>query len=268
MMAGRVMQAHGASDQPPTIGRMQLLSLLLLCLAYSTQGSAGGVPAPSLPPPCLEKGVGPWMTDAEVTYIASLLTRSTRMLEWGSGGSTRCFPQMVGTYFSIEHDSVWHDKISAEMAGRPGLHYQLAAVAKGTEGWGGGLNPGNYRQFKDYVHAVDNFGALLAGGLDVVLVDGRARVACAVYALRHLRSDSVLLIHDFYQPQNRVTSRKYGQVFRFYDEVHRIDSLVALRPKPEFLQGGSPGPEGVDLHSLYASHSRRQPSMRHGPSRG
>jgi hypothetical protein len=186
------------------------------------------------------------MTSKEVDYIVSLLNERTTFLEWGSGGSTRCYVNFVGRYFSIEHDKAWHATIEQEVGGNPKLSYQLANVESAPGGWRGTSWPGSYDQFRSYVHAVDNFKP--GGKYDVVLVDGRARVACAAYALRHLHPESTLLVHDFYQPRYRYLSRKYGQLFRFYDEVHRVDSLVVLRPKPEFLDQGA---NTVDIPSLY-----------------
>jgi hypothetical protein len=193
------------------------------------------------------------MTRSEVQYIASLLSTKTTFLEWGSGGSTRCYINFVGRYYSIEHHKAWHATVEKELGGNPKLSYQLAYVEPGTRGWRGGLSAGNYDQFSSYVHAVDNFKP--GGKYDVVLVDGRARVACAAYALRHLHPESTVLIHDFYRPQNRYLSRKYGQVFRFYDQIHRVDSLVALRPKPEFLDQGA---NLVDIPSLYRRSTTRE----------
>jgi hypothetical protein len=63
---------------------------------------------------------------------------------------------------------------------------------------------------------------------DVVLVDGRFRVAAALKALWHIDDASVVLIHDW-------TPRKeaYGRVLAYYDVVDKVDTLIVLARKSD-----------------------------------
>ena len=38
-----------------------------------------------------------------------------KVLEWGSGGTTLYFPQMVNQYISIEHDITWYNKLAFDV---------------------------------------------------------------------------------------------------------------------------------------------------------
>ena len=69
-----------------------------------------------------------------------------------------------------------------------------------------------------YIHAVHDVH-------DVVLVDGRFRVAWALAAFRHLAPGGKLLVHDFERPE-------YHVLLRFYDMVQKVDTLALLTPKP------------------------------------
>ena len=62
--------------------------------------------------------------------------------------------------------------------------------------------------------------------VDLVLVDGRFRVACALQALAHCQPHTVLLIHDFW---NRTP---YHPVLAFTDWLGSCDTLAILRRKP------------------------------------
>ena len=64
--------------------------------------------------------------------------------------------------------------------------------------------------------------------VDVVLVDGRFRVAVALKALWHIDAGSVVLIHDW---PPRVGA--YGRVLVYYDIVDEVDELVVLARKAE-----------------------------------
>ena len=57
---------------------------------------------------------------------------------------------------------------------------------------------------------------------DRVLIDGRARAACATYILRHLTPDSVVFIHDY------VTRTRYHSVV----EQHYTPARCPALPVP------------------------------------
>lgn len=192
------------------------------------------------------------MTQNEQIVIRSFLNKEQSMLEWGSGASTLWFHRYVDQYYSIEHDKAWYNKTLTAVRDLHNVHYQLASVAPGFRGWGEGWNyqfyaPGTYFQFEHYVRAIDIFSV---SSIDRVLVDGRARVACAVYALRYLHQDSVVFLHNYAAPQNWDNERGYNKVLKFYDVLARIDSLVVLQPKPEYLGAGA---FTVDIPELYAT---------------
>eukprot|EP00951_Prasinocladus_malaysianus_P006568 scaffold46726_cov52-Prasinocladus_malaysianus.AAC.1 len=128
------------------------------------------------------------------------------MLEWGSGGSTVYYSQFVKQYYSIEHNRDWYNAMRDAVKEKGNIRYALASVEDGHNGWRGGLAPGDYDQFKTYVHAPER---LFKDKLfDRVLVDGRARVACAVSALRFLTAESLVFIHDY---TIRAQNRRYSQ---------------------------------------------------------
>mmetsp|Transcript_31005 Transcript_31005/g.73722 ORF Transcript_31005/g.73722 Transcript_31005/m.73722 type:complete len:262 (-) Transcript_31005:329-1114(-) len=173
-----------------------------------------------------------WMTKAEQRLLLSFLASNQSMLEWGSGGSTLHFSRFVRMYYSIEHNNEWYAEVSRRLAQNPGLYghvrYFWARVEPGRYGWPGGLSPGNYLQFKRYVAAPRRFHPLVQH-FDRVLVDGRARIACALFALRYLEGNSLLFLHDYFQ---RAETRNYNRVLEHYSVVAAVDELLVLRPKP------------------------------------
>ena len=73
-----------------------------------------------------------------------------------------------------------------------------------------------------YVNAVDKCSI---ESLDIVLVDGRFRLQCALKLLPYLHKDSVLLLHDFW------IRRPYHEVLKYYDVIGYARSVVALQKK-------------------------------------
>ncbi len=115
------------------------------------------------------------------------------ILEYGSGGSTVEAADLGKPVFSVESDAAWCGKMQAWFAANPGrartvLHH---ADIGPTGEWGMPTDQDQYRKFPGYAQSVwdrDDFAAP-----DVVLVDGRFRVACfATTFLRTTRPVKVL----------------------------------------------------------------------------
>ena len=134
---------------------------------------------------------------------------SPEVLEWGSGVSTLAFSNYASRWLSIEHDLAFGDFMINELQ-------KLDALA--PKGWVDYLKvrpdkpwdsnspiiveqDGTPSQFASYCNApADRFPSR---AFDVVILDGRARVACAAAVLRDrlLRGPSALVvIHDFERP--------------------------------------------------------------------
>ena len=55
------------------------------------------------------------MTEEEALKAESYFKNKDMALEWGSGGSTLYFSQLVKKYISIEHDIKWYDNIKSKI---------------------------------------------------------------------------------------------------------------------------------------------------------
>merc|ERR1719285_1317731 len=65
--------------------------------------------------------------------------------------------------------------------------------------------------------------------LDFVLVDGRFRVACAVYALRLLKPGGVVAIHDY--DEARQTEQHWKDVELVYEKIDFAEKAAMFRPR-------------------------------------
>jgi hypothetical protein len=178
----------------------------------------------------------------EVKAIESYLKKDFIMLEYGSGGSTSYFPNLVAEYFSIEHDGEWYDTIKSNLPKNVDFNHIDIGLELGKWGrpskwrrkakssWDDLLSPESerFKIFEQYI----TFPKLLRKTFDAVLIDGRARPECAKFILGHIHDDSIVFIHDFWQGK-----RSYYQVvFEGYDLVEKVTpkrgrSLVVLKKK-------------------------------------
>jgi hypothetical protein len=119
----------------------------------------------------------PWLTQAAIEFLASWLRPSHQGLEWGSGRSTFWFARRINRLVSVEHDTNYYWKVSAELRR-------------------GGLSKVDYRYCPEestYVAVVERLPPL---SLDFVLVDGIARDRCALAALTRLKPGGLLILDN------------------------------------------------------------------------
>ncbi|QDA55906.1 class I SAM-dependent methyltransferase [Thermomonas aquatica] len=172
------------------------------------------------------------MTDGEAAVLRECFSKAASLVEFGCGGSTLLAVRSpsLRRIWSVESDPGWIERLrieaeiaAAEQAGRLRLHcVDIGAVGEFGFPRDGSMQaawPRYYQSVWDDPAALDT---------DLVLVDGRFRVACALEALARCRPHAVLLFHDFW---NRTP---YHPVLAFTDWLGSCDSLAILRRKPSF----------------------------------
>ena len=169
------------------------------------------------------------MTDAEIGVLRECYSKATSLVEFGSGGSTLLAARSpsLRRIWSVESDPAWIETLRgqrevahAERDGR--LHFTHADIGR-TGDYGTPLDEAAKSRWADYHQTVWRDPATAAA--DLVLVDGRFRVACALEALARCQPHTILLIHDFW---NRT---HYHPILAFTDWLGSCDSLAILRRK-------------------------------------
>lgn len=124
------------------------------------------------------------MPKQAVELLADLLKRTDRCLEWGSGESTAWLSQRTRSVVSIEHDPTWFERVQGRLRAQ-GLDPGSVRLL--------GSHPAQHPANSPYVRVVDDFGD---GELDVCVVDGEHRSACALAAIPKLASGGLLVVDD------------------------------------------------------------------------
>jgi hypothetical protein len=145
-----------------------------------------------------------------VTYDAlrrleSMVTPTMRVFEFGAGGSTVFFATRAAEVVSVEHDAGWQRLVREELADRSNIEHILAEPEPRVPGDSPGSLSRNYpdHHFTTYTHSIDRFDD---GSFDLVLVDGRARVASAQHAYAKVRPGGWLVLDNSERAD-------YGQIF-------------------------------------------------------
>lgn len=143
----------------------------------------------------------------------SYLNPSTRYFEWGSGFTTRTADALVKDSVSIEGSKSWHDSMRQFNFSRTQLVY-VDIGKTGSYSW-----PKNSSRGHEYIHSVRKYGTR-----DVILVDGRWRVACALASVPRLSRTGRMLVHDFQRAE-------YHVLLKHFELETRVDNLAVLVPR-------------------------------------
>ncbi|MDX6254073.1 MAG: hypothetical protein QOJ11_407 [Frankiales bacterium] len=139
----------------------------------------------------------PFWPYAAVEFVEARLPAGSVVFEYGSGGSTLWLTDRGADVTAVEHDPVWHERL---LAASPRLRLSLhepAAEGEITTVMAPGF-------FDAYVAAID---AVPDASIDLVIVDGRARVECVDRAVEKVKPRGLLLLDD----TNR---RRYAAAYR------------------------------------------------------
>ena len=138
----------------------------------------------------LNPGV-PWLSAGAVTYCNTVLAKSMRVLEFGSGRSTTWFARRVGHITSIEHSVEWYRKVRADIDQNhlANVDYRLIPLDHHES------EPEHeeYHPLPSYVGILKSFED---DSLDLVVVDGHYRTACIRACWAKLRAGGLLLVDD------------------------------------------------------------------------
>lgn len=157
------------------------------------------------------------------------LDSATTYFEFGSGGSTFQAAQRenIKAIYSVESDSQWTAKLKAALADKSNINYicinmKTAPNALGYPGRGSTLE--DWKKYSDSIVILD---AGLREKVDLVLIDGRFRVACALKCFDTISDSCVVIFDDF------LNRPHYNVVLNYYEIVEKTADkvLVVLKKK-------------------------------------
>ncbi len=168
----------------------------------------------------------PVMSGAERECYEALLDGTQSIVEFGSGGSTLLALDSGATRIvSVDSDRGWlaglRDEtrtVEAEDVGRLTLvHAHIGPVGQ----YGAPTDQSQRARWPDYALAPWEFCAQP----DLVLVDGRFRVACIAQAVLHCRGNGLIAVHDFW---NRPA---YHGALRVLEWVSSTETFGIFKPR-------------------------------------
>lgn len=150
----------------------------------------------------------PHMDPPEIEKLKQLMQGAKTYIEYGCGGSTKLATNYVDTIISVENDGRFCKALKQSFADNDnGKQIIINHVSLGPSGkWGHPVftfnTPAYKRRRDEYVSILwDKLRGVkgMSAEPDLILIDGRFRVACALYSLMQLSKDSqtTFFFHDF-----------------------------------------------------------------------
>jgi hypothetical protein len=173
------------------------------------------------------------MTENEQTIFTQYVKNAKLYLEFGLGGSTiAALKNGGGKVYSVESSKDWIQYMEKK--------YKIISLSKKSERLclihadigntrNGGYpiisnNENNFDCFLNYSKKIfEDYPE--TKNADVVLVDGRFRIACCLSVLLENKNNPVIMFHDFWlRPQ-------YHAVKKFIEIIDRVDSMMVCKKK-------------------------------------
>jgi hypothetical protein len=146
----------------------------------------------------------PWWSLSSIRYVEKKVTDSSKVFEWGSGGSTLFLGKKFHSVNSIEHDTKWFEEVNLKVSQSKLASIQLKLAE---------INLDNQEAFEgcEYLRALDH-------EVDFVVVDGEdhfgpdskwsARTTCFLQAQKFISKGGIILVDDSWRyPEIRILSK-------------------------------------------------------------
>lgn len=176
---------------------------------------------------CLYITMKIFMPDDQIEYYKQVISKCNNYMEFGSGGSTiYASNNITGKGLSFESDEEWYNNIKNNIINK---NYQVIYIDIESEkdNWG---YPGNKcnvdkqklysTKFKEYISDLHP---------DVILIDGRYRVSCALQIHSYISDNCRVLFDDF------LNRNHYHIVLEYYDIVTNVNNMVELKKKNNII---------------------------------
>lgn len=172
--------------------------------------------------------MNPSFAKNDLLMFNKYLDKAKNYFEYGSGGSTyqASIKPNIKLIISVESDKEWHSIIKNNVK-HSNFHYKFIDLKCKPKNWGYPSDLCDKKIYKDYSNVISNIRKETANLLDLILIDGRFRVACALKCHSIINDNCKIIFDDF------LDRKQYHIVLNYYDIIDKtIDNrMVVLKKK-------------------------------------
>lgn len=187
---------------------------------------------PAAPPASGTPKASPAMPPAVVDCLASELAHARTYVEYGAGGSTMLAAQTgVRDIITVESDRAFLRRVERDVravGAQDSRFHPLHADIGPTGAWGRPSGTEAFERWHGYAQAGVGRAVDLGLSPDLVLIDGRFRVACFLATLFVVEPGTVIMFDDY------TVRSKYAVVEEFGAPEGYVDRLAYFRAPASF----------------------------------
>jgi hypothetical protein len=164
----------------------------------------------------------------DILMYYKYLNNAINYFEFGSGGSTyqALRRNNIQKVYSVESDVEWYNKVRKNIKSNK-LFFLLVDLKCLPKNWG---NPGKTSKQEDWIkysNSILNLDINEANKLDLILIDGRFRVACCLKCFEVINNDCLIIFDDF------LNRSQYHIVLDYFDIINSTKDkrMVILKKK-------------------------------------
>lgn len=142
----------------------------------------------------------PWIPQAALLFLGTIVQPALKVFEYGSGGSTIYFARKSCALVTVEHDRDWFEAVRAKLQSHSISGVDLRLVLPEEQNIGtDNSDPAHYYEppctgnYRQYVSAIDGFDQ---AAFDIILVDGTARPSCLQHAHLKVKPGGYLILDN------------------------------------------------------------------------
>ncbi len=164
------------------------------------------------------------MSGPETDLLSKYLEGVEFLLEFGCGGSTVLAARLgVKKIISVDSDRAWLSRVKAASELQGVEFASVFADVGPIREWGTPTETSHARKWPNYYLSVWE---KIEKYPDIVLVDGRFRIACVLQSLLRCGPETRIAIHDFWNRDH------YHVVLQFLQCIEREGTLGIFEPSP------------------------------------
>ena len=157
------------------------------------------------------------------------LDKTTVYFEYGSGGSTYqvSLRPNIKKIYSVESDKTWMNKLKSSIKDDSKLTYIYNEMGTKPRTWGYPSKSCDKSNIINYSEHIRNLSVEERSKIDLVMIDGRFRVACCLKCFDVINDGCYIIFDDF------LNRKKYHIILNYYDIVDKTKDkrMVVLRKK-------------------------------------
>lgn len=162
----------------------------------------------------------------DISLFKKYVHTTTCYFEYGSGGSTYYVANLpnVQKVYSVENDIEWANKVENNVKNDKLTLFRIKMPIYKNR-FGTPTNEATKEMFLDYISSFSKLTNEEQKQIDLIMIDGRFRVACCLHVLTIINDNQTIMFDDF------LNRNYYHVVLKYCDIIEKGSTMIILRKK-------------------------------------